>query len=43
MGEVIGIDSPIGVLPGTDTPSGYRHAIPVKHALAAVNELLASR
>jgi S1-C subfamily serine protease len=40
-GEVIGVDTANGVVPGTRTSNGYGYAILINHALEVVNELLA--
>ena len=40
-GEVIGIDTANGIIPGTSTPNGYGYAIPIHTAMAVVHELVA--
>ena len=40
-GEVIGIDTANGIIPGTEAPNGYGYAIPINTAMAVVHELLA--
>jgi S1-C subfamily serine protease len=40
-GEVIGIDTANGIIPGTGTPNGYGYAIPINNAMEVVHQLLA--
>lgn len=40
-GQVIGINTANGILPGTDTPNGYGYAIPINSALRVAKDLLA--
>jgi S1-C subfamily serine protease len=40
-GEVIGVNTASGIVPGTRAPNGYGYAIPINNALDVVTELLA--
>jgi S1-C subfamily serine protease len=40
-GEVIGVNTANGIVPGTHVPNGYGYPIPINSALGVVNELLA--
>ena len=42
-GEVIGVDTANGVIPGTRAPNGYGYAIPINSALRVVTELMAGK